>query len=186
MNIKLNWLRGTLCFVLLLCLVVTANAGTLPVRWYQEQTVYVAATSVRALQRDAVWQSFTVDCKGTLAEIGVAFLNDFAGTIKLEIFQGRSPEDSNAKILQTLTVPVVSKGPNPNWNKWEVNVTVQARTQYFFRLSPEFDVDGKANMFEIAIGSNNPYPGGVMGGGDCAGIKEPDMMFCAGGWISFG
>ena len=155
------------------------------VRWYQEQIVYDAVMNVRALPGYTVWQSFTVDFKGTLIEIDVGFVNDIKGIFILEIFQGIGPEDPNAKVLQTITVPVRSEGPCLNWNKWKVSVPVQAGERYFFRFSPEFNVNGKTNIpdpYRVAIGSNNPYPGGEMGEGDAFDITLPDMVFRIYGW----
>jgi hypothetical protein len=117
-----------------------------------------------------VWQSFTAGISGTLTQIDMGFFNDISGSGQLQILAG---DGTSGQVLQTLTVPVHSVSAGVNWNSWLVNVPVQAGAVYTFNFTP--DAATLPDPYGVAIGANNPYPGGVMGLNDPSGSYRTDF-----------
>ncbi len=141
----------------------------------QQQFLYNGGTSARTLPGYTVWQSFTAGISGTLTEIDMGFFNNMSGRGQLQIFAG---DGTGGAILQTLTVPVVGITQTPvTWNAWAVNVPVTAGQMYTFNLTP--DPATLPDPYGVAIGANNPYPGGVMGLNDPSGSYRTnfDIVF---------
>lgn len=85
-----------------------------------------------------------------------------SGSAQLQIFSGQG------SLLQTLTVPVTGVTQAAvTWNAWMVNVPVQAGQQYTFCLTP--NAATLPDPYGVAIGSPNPYAGGVLGVNDPSG-----------------
>lgn len=131
----------------------------------QQQLVYDGGLSARTIPGYSTWQSFTSASTGTLTEIDMGFFNSMAGNGQLRIFSGTG---TSGAVLQTLMVPVVGLTQTPvTWNSWAISVPVQAGFQYTFQLIPN-----RSNMpdpYGVALGSNNPYAGGMLGVNDPSG-----------------
>lgn len=142
----------------------------------QQQLVYDGGTSARTLPGYAVWQSFTAGLTGTLAEIDMGFFNDMSGDGTLRIYSGQG---TSGAILETVTVPVAGiTQPQVTWNDWGVSVPIEAGLQYTFELTP--DASTLPDPYGVAIGTANPYAGGLMGLNDPSGtypIADFDLVF---------
>ncbi|HZI21526.1 MAG TPA: hypothetical protein VFD76_03390 [Gemmatimonadales bacterium] len=137
----------------------------------QEQLVYDGGASARTLPGYSVWQSFTPGVSGTLTEIDMGFFNDMSGSGQLQVLSG---DGSAGPVLQTLTVPVRGITQSPvTWNAWAVSVSVTAGLRYTFRFTP--NAATLPDPYGVALGSSNPYPGGVMGTDDPSGSYRTDF-----------
>lgn len=133
----------------------------------QQQLTYNGGLSARTLPGYSVWQSFTAGVSGTLTEIDMGFFNNMSGSAQLQIFSGQGTQGS---LLQTLTVPVTGLTQTAvTWNAWMVNVQVQAGQQYTFCLTP--NATTLPDPYGVAVGSPNPYAGGVLG------VKDPSGSY---------
>jgi hypothetical protein len=142
----------------------------------QQQLVYDGGTSARTLPGYTVWQSFTAGLTGTLTEIDMGFFNDMSGDGTLRIYSGKG---TSGTVLETLTVPVVGiTQPAVTFDDWTVSVPIQAGLLYTFELTP--DALTLPDPYGVAIGTGNPYAGGIMGLTDPSGsypITDFDLVF---------
>lgn len=131
----------------------------------QQQLLYNGGLSARTLSGYAVWQSFTVGTTGTLIGIDMGFFNNMSGQAQLQIFAG---EGTAGMLLQTLSIPVIGlTQPGVTWNAWSVSVPVQAGLQYTFCITP--NAATLPDPYGVALGTSNPYSGGVLGVNDPSG-----------------
>jgi hypothetical protein len=105
----------------------------------------------------------------------MGFFNDMQGIGVLELREG---EGSTGPVLQSLVVPVVGHdGGGVSWNSWAVDVPVTAGATITWTFTP--DASTLPDPYGVAIGSTNPYPGGVMALVDPSGtwITPFDVVF---------
>ena len=147
----------------------------------QQQLLYDGGTSARTLPGYTVWQSFTVGLTGILTEIEMGFFNNMSGNGTLRIYSGQGTAGA---MLETLTVPVIGiTQPEVTWNDWTVSVPIQAGLQYTFELTPNSAT--LPDPYGVAIGTGNPYAGGLMGLNDPSGsypLTDFDLVFRT--WVS--
>ena len=95
----------------------------------------------------------------------MGFFNEMSGCGELRIYEGDGTHD---KALQSVAIMVAATGQGEIcWNSWNVNVPVVSGRTYTFEIIP----CGKslADPYGVAIGANNPYPGGTLGVNDPSG-----------------
>ena len=142
-----------------------ANAAHATQTLDQQQLIYDGGLSARTLPGYSTWQSFTPALTGTLTEVDMGFFNNMSGNAQLRILSGTG---TGGAVLQSLTVSVVGLTQTAvTWNSWVVSVPVQAGFQYTFQVIPN-----RSNIpdpYGVALGSNNPYSGGVLGVDDPSG-----------------
>ena len=145
---------------------VAAQSGILD----QQQLLYNGGTSARTLPGYTVWQSFTAGITGTLTQIDMGFFVEMTGSGQLQILAG---DGTSGQVLQTLTVPVHAVATGITFNSWTVSVPVQAGSVYTFNFTP--NAATLPDPYGVAIGTGNPYPGGVMGLNDPSGSYRTDF-----------
>ena len=157
--------RFASCVMALPIAIFCADAAHAAQMLDQQQIIYDGGSSARTLPGYSTWQSFTPAMNGTLTEVDMGFFNDMSGDAQLRILSGTG---TGGAVLQSLTVAVVGLTQTAvTWNSWLVSVPVQAGLQYTFQVIP--NESNIPDPYGVALGSNNPYSGGVLGADDPSG-----------------